>query len=66
MWSTLCWWHDNFFVKGEEESVLDKDFVNKRQIQVLMTAVDEGGEERVCFVGTLMKCYSNLQKVIML
>ena len=43
VWWTLCWWHDNIFVRGEEESVLDKDFVNKIQIQVLMTAVDERG-----------------------
>ena len=42
---TLCWWHDHFFVTGEEGSVSNKVFVNKMQIQVLMTTVDEGGRE---------------------
>ena len=38
-----CWWHDSVFVRGEERSVWDKDFINKMQIQVLMTAFDKGG-----------------------
>ena len=42
---TLCWWHDHFFVTGEKGSVSNKVFVNKMQIQVLMTAVDEGGRK---------------------
>ena len=61
----LVWWHDNFFVRGEEGSVADKDFVSKMQIQVLIAAVDEMGG--VCFAGTLMKYYFNiLQESIML
>ena len=34
---TLCWWHDNFFVRGEEGSVLKKGG----------WGVDEGGGEEV-------------------
>ena len=45
VWWTLCWCHDNFFIRGEEDSVLGKDFVNKMQIQVLMIAVYEGGRK---------------------
>ena len=45
----LVWWHDNFFVRGEEGSVSDKDFVNKLQIQVLMAAVDEMGGSLLCW-----------------
>ena len=45
----LVWWHDNFFVRGKQGSVSDKDFVNKMQIQVLMTDVYEMGGKGLLF-----------------
>ena len=50
MWWTLSGGMITFFVRGEEGSVSDKDFVNKLQIQVLMAAVDEiGGGSLLCW-----------------
>ena len=37
--------HDNSFLREEERSISDKDFVNEMQIQVVMTTVDEGGRK---------------------
>ena len=57
---TLCWWHDNVFVRGEEGSVSEKGVGRG----VLTKA---GGKlERVCFAGTLMKYSIILQEEIML
>ena len=50
MWWTLCWLHDNSFLREEEGSISDKDSVNKMQIQVVMTTVDEeGGKGLLCW-----------------
>ena len=43
VWWTLCLSHNIFFLREEEGSVLDKGFVNKMRIQVLMAGADEGG-----------------------
>ena len=49
VWWTLSWCHDNFFVRGDQGSVSDRDFVNEMQIQALMAAVYVMGGKSLLF-----------------